>query len=220
MRRRKYPFHHKSAADVKKRCYFIGAPGGSAAVANHFATLATELANRGNEVKVISSSLDMTGQTRRRNPAVLAWPSSRPTRIADALFLAKLIHRHRPDCMIANFAAVNWMCVVGWFSRVRNRIAFYHTFRAQIHGDHQNSESVSPGVHWFRKKLVYKTATVVAGISQAALRDAQAAYGVPSAKCRLWRYSMPDPAKSHNTPRSPPPRPYWQARSTTPAGRR
>jgi glycosyltransferase involved in cell wall biosynthesis len=33
------------------------------------------------------------------------------------------------------------------------------------------------------------------GVSEAALRDAQNVHGVPSEKCRLWRYSMPDPAR-------------------------
>jgi len=116
--------------------------------------------------------------------------------MADAIFLAKLIQRHRPDCLIANFAAVNWMCVVGWLCRVRYRIAFYHTINSQIERDHRDSSENRRKLRRLRKSVVYRTATDIAGISHAALQDAQTTYRVPARKCRIWRYSMPDPAGS------------------------
>jgi glycosyltransferase involved in cell wall biosynthesis len=182
---------------MKKGCYFIGASGGVGAVASHFAALGQELAARGNEVKIISHSADVNGQLREQNPATLVWPSPRPTRFADALFLARLIRRHRADCLLANFAAVNWMCLVGWLYRVKHRIAFYHTLSSQMESDGQASHERVKGMSVLRnrKRLVYKTATCVAGISQAALLDARNTYGVPARKCRLWRFSMSDPAR-------------------------
>jgi glycosyltransferase involved in cell wall biosynthesis len=180
---------------MKKGCYFIGAPGGSGAVTSHFAALGQELAARGNEVKIISHSADVNGELREQNPVTLVWPSPRPTRFADALFLARLIRRHRPDCLIANFAAVNWMCLVGWFYRVTCRIAFYHTLSSQIESDEQVSRGRLKGITFLRKRLVYQTATCVAGISQAALLDVRNTYGVPARKCTLWRFSMSDPAR-------------------------
>lgn len=179
---------------MKKNCFFIGAPVGPGSVAAYFAALGAELARRGHEVKIITHSFESNGQVSERNPATLVWPSPRPTRLADALFLARLIRRHRPDCLIANFAAVNWMCLAGWLYGVRHRLAFYHTLRSQMQADAPANPNGLSRFSLLRKRLVYKTATGVAGISRAALLDAQNTYGVPARKCTLWRYSMPDPA--------------------------
>ena len=181
---------------MKKGCYFIGAPGGAGAVAGHFAALGLELARRGNSVKIISHSDDAIGQFEKQNPQSLVWPSPRPTRFADALFLARLIREHRPDCLLANFAAVNWMCLVGWWYRVACRMAFYHTLRSQMQSDIKGGQIRVSKISTLRKRVVYRTATCVAGISQAALLDAQSSFGIPARKCRLWRYSMPDPARN------------------------
>lgn len=180
-----------------KLCYFIGTPGPSGSVGNYFTGLGRELANRDCVVKVISSSAsdDLPGKDKGENPAFLAWPSPRPTHISDALFLAKLIRRHRPDCLIANFAAVNWMCFVGWLCRVPNRIAFYHTLSSQIDRDDEATNLRTRKAAQVRKTVVYRMATRIAAISQAALSDAQKIFGVPVDKCRLWRYSMEDPAR-------------------------
>jgi glycosyltransferase involved in cell wall biosynthesis len=180
--------------NVRKACYFIGAPGGNGAVATHFLALGEELAGRGHEVKIITHSSESNGEASEHNPTTLAWPSPRPTSLADALFLFRLIRQHRPDCLLANFAAVNWMCLVGWLCRVRHRIAFYHTLRSQTQSDGPVRQERLMDVSALRKRLVYRTATCIAGISQAALLDVQNTYGVPARKCRLWRYSMPDPA--------------------------
>jgi glycosyltransferase involved in cell wall biosynthesis len=176
-------------------CFFIGAPAGCGAVASHFAALGRELARRGNDVKIFSSAGDANGICNAKNPALLSWPSRRPTRIADALFLARLIRRHRPDCLLANFGAVNWMCLVGWLCRVRLRFAFYHTLRSQMELDGSDARQHLNGISSFRKRFVYKSATCIAGISEAALADARSAFGIPASKCRLWRYSMPDPSQ-------------------------
>jgi len=146
-------------------------------------------------VKIISHSADVNGQLREQNPATLVWPSPRPTRFADALFLARLIRRYRPDCLLANFAAVNWMCFIGWCYRVTCRIAFYHTLSSQMESDGQTNHERLKGMSVLRKRLVYQTATCVAGLSRAALLDARNTYGVPARKCRLWGFSMSDPAR-------------------------
>jgi glycosyltransferase involved in cell wall biosynthesis len=162
--------------------------------------LGLELAQRGHNVKIISPLGKTGGRASDGNPEILGWPSTRPTRLTDALFLARLIRRHRPDCLIANFAAVNWMCLIGGLLRVKHRIAFYHTLSGQIDADYHAGRWMARRIQGFRKKLVYQTATAIVGISKAALQDAQSAYGVPSGKCKLWRYSMPDPAPRLHPP--------------------
>jgi glycosyltransferase involved in cell wall biosynthesis len=179
---------------MKKRCYFIGAPAGPGSVAGHFLALGRELANRGHEVKLISPSSTSNEGQNSQNLAVFAWPSARPTRLADALFLVRLMRRYRPDCLIANFAAVNWMCLMGWLFGVKHRLAFYHTLSTQLGQDVSGTRHGLERLTWLRKRLVYKAATSIVANSQAALLDIQNAYGVPAEKCKLWRYSMADPA--------------------------
>src|SRR5437868_92767 len=124
---------------MHKFCYFIGSPGGASAVSRQFEALGKELLGRGHEVRIISPVSEIDGDGGRRGTANLAWPSPRPTRSADALFLTRLIRRYHPDCMVANFAAVNWMCLIGWLLRVKHRIAFYHTLTSQLDRDTNGS---------------------------------------------------------------------------------
>ena len=176
-----------------KKCYIIGSPGGPGAIAGHFTAVGRELAARGNSVVILCSSVDSSPQSPSANPSFILWPSPRPTRLTDAIFLLRLIARTRPDCLIANFAAVNWMCVVGWLRRVKHRIAFYHTLTSQIERDFGQVNRSVRGLRRQRKRIAYQAASAIAGVSRAALRDAQFAWGVPESKCFFWQYSMPDP---------------------------
>jgi glycosyltransferase involved in cell wall biosynthesis len=129
------------------------------------------------------------------NPEFLSWPSSRPTRLADAVFLAKLVRRHRPDCLIANFAAVNWMIVIGWLFGVRCRIAFFHTLSSQLNKDTQTSQAFQIRMLRFRKRQVFKLATHMVANSKAAQQDAQNSYGFRQGKCNAQPLGLADPAK-------------------------
>jgi glycosyltransferase involved in cell wall biosynthesis len=175
-----------------RRCFFIGTPLRRTAVSGHFQALAHELVRRGHEAVIIAPPGECEpdpGQTRFH---VHAWPSTRPTRFADAAFLWRLIGRYDPDCLIANFGSVNWMCLIGWLRRVRCRIAWYHTLSSQINIDSKFTLRRLRTLR-FRKGLVYRWATHLAVNSHAALADAGQTYGVPAEKCKVWRNSLPDP---------------------------
>ena len=179
---------------MKKGCYFIGAPGGVGAVASYFKALGEELARRGNEVKMLfPRGAGVASGSDGGNPEFLSWPSSRPTKLADALFLAKLIGRHRPDCLIGNFAVVNWMIVIGWL--VHCRVAFYHTLSSQIDKDTQTSQAFRVRMLRFRKRQVFKLATHVVANSKAAQHDAQGSYGLRQGQCSAQPLGLADPAK-------------------------
>lgn len=171
--------------------FIIGAPGGPGAVGKYFLSIAEELGRRGHRVRVVASRPGVK-QASACNVEVLEWPSDRPTAISDALFLAKLIRAQRPHCLIANFAAVNWMCLIGRAYGVRQRIAFYHTLSTQIKRDFDGG-SIRARMMVLRKRAVFQSATAIAGISRAALLDAQTSWNVPESKCQLWQYSMLDP---------------------------
>jgi glycosyltransferase involved in cell wall biosynthesis len=177
---------------VSKRCYIIGTPVQRTAVSAHFQALANELVRRGHEAVIVAPPAECEPDPKNTSFHVHSWPSPRPTRFPDAIFLWRLIRKYRPDCLIANFAPVNWMCLVGWLTNVPCRIAWYHTLSTQNALDSQ----LSPGRQRFlqmRKAFVYRRATHLATNSTAALEDAYATFGVQREKCKVWRNSLPDP---------------------------
>lgn len=179
---------------MKKGCYFIGAPGGAGAVTGHFKALGEELARRGNVVKMLfPRGAGAASGSDGGNPEFLSWPSPRPTRLADAVFLAKLVRRHRPDCLIASFAAVNWMCVVGWLAKVPFRIAWYHTMSEA--STFLNNSSFVLRLQRLRKRWVYHCSSVIVPVSEAAQADVCRCYHVNPKKCRVALNSMSDPLK-------------------------
>jgi len=180
---------------MKKKCFFIGTPLQRTAVSAHFQALAHELVRRGHEAVIIAPPGECEPDPNDTRFHVHAWPSTRPTHLADAAFLWRLIGHYRPDCLIANFAPVNWMCLVGWLRRVHCRIAWYHTLSSQIGID----TKLTPWKLQFlrlRKRLVYRRATHLAVNSRAALDDACETFGVPAEKCKVWRNSLPNPEPS------------------------
>jgi glycosyltransferase involved in cell wall biosynthesis len=177
---------------MKRNCIFIGTPLGSLSIMKQFEALAHELAARGHQVVILAPHHRVDLAKPHDNPAVLTWPSERPTRWRDAWFLYKLMRRYKPDCLVASYAAVNVMMVVGWITRVPRRIAWYHTLSSQI-----NLDGNIPG--WklrllrLRKKLVYGLSTQIVPVSQAASDDLQVTYGEPEHKLCVFRNVVADP---------------------------
>lgn len=177
------------------RCFFIGTPLQRTAVSAHFQALAHELVRRGHEAVIIAPPGECEPDPGGTPFHVHAWPSTRPTHFTDAAFLWRLIGRYHPDCLIANFAPVNWMCLVGWLRRVRCRIAWYHTLTSQVDIDTKLTPRRLQSLR-LRKSLVYRWATHLAVNSRAALEDACQKFGVPAEKCKVWRNSLSDPEPS------------------------
>ena len=176
---------------MKRRCYFIGTPLGELSIMKQFEALAHELAKRGHKVIVLVPHRKIEWARPNDNPAVLIWPSERPTKLRDAWFFYKLVREHRPDCVVASYAAVNIMMLVGWLTRVPQRVAWYHTLSSQINLDGQ-------APRWrlkllrLRKKLVYHCSTHIVPVSQAACEDVQLVYGEPSQKLHVFHNAVAD----------------------------
>ncbi len=159
---------------------------------HHFLALSEEMAQRGHQVVILAPHRRTDLEKPNGNPAVLTWPSDRPTRISDALFLQRLIHRFQPSCFIANFAAVNVMTLVGRMAQVPVRVAWYHTVSEQLAQD-------NPAPNWkralfqWRKRLVYQAATRVVANSSASAEDVQKTYGLPASKCQVFSNALADP---------------------------
>lgn len=171
-------------------CYFIATSYGDAAVPQQFLALSTELAERGHRIVLLLDGQKKDAESQGTNPVIYTWPSKRPTRLQDALFLRKLINRYKPDCFVANFGASNVMMLVGWILRVACRVDWYHTLSSQI-------DTAIPA--WrlrllrLRKKFIYKAATHMVPVSKAAREDLRLSFGVPESKCKLFYNSLADP---------------------------
>ena len=177
---------------MKPSCYFIGTSWHDAAVPAYFKALGAELARRGHRVVFLTGNEYKDEQDHTGNPALYTWPSRRPTKVKDAIFLARLIRRFRPDCVIAQFASVNWMMVVGWLMRVPNRMAWYQTLSRQIEID----SSVPKWKGWLlnqRKRFVYMLTTSVVSNSNAGRRDWGATNRMSLEKASVVYYCLRDP---------------------------
>lgn len=168
-------------------------------MANHFRALANELVRRGHRVVMLMHGAKRESDVEKHegNPLILPWPSKRPTKLRDALFLYRLIQQHKPDCMISNFGASNLMMLLGKLMGVRCRVDWYHTLSAPIDMDARQPSWLRKLLK-FRKRLVYKAASYVVAVSKAARQDLQQVYHVPDKKCHVFYNSLSDPLKQLN----------------------
>lgn len=154
----------------------IAAPWGTSAVSEQFRALARTLEERGHAVQLI------VGGHRRVPPGsdgishIATWPSCRPTRAQDFVFLDRLLRERHPDTVIANFGSVNVCMVTAWARRVPNRLATYHTLEAQNLLD--RGDTLVGRARRYRKRWVYRLATGLIANSKAAAEDASARFGV------------------------------------------
>jgi glycosyltransferase involved in cell wall biosynthesis len=176
--------------------YFIGTSW-SGAIPDHFKALAKELASRGHRVILLVDGQRKDVVDEASNPGVLTWPSRRPTRLRDALFLAGLVRRYRPQCVIGNFGSVNVMMMVGWLMRIPVRVAYYHTLSSA-------TNMMDRRHHWLRllfhhrKSMVYRLCTHMTPVSLAAREDLIRSHDVPPSKITILRNSLRDPLRRLN----------------------
>lgn len=174
-------------------CFFIATSYGNKSVSNYFFLLAEELSARNHQVVIIVDGQRFDVIDKTSNPAVVTWPSKRPTKRQDAKFLRSLIREYKPDCMIANFGSVNMSTLVGWWHKVPQRVVWYHTLTKQIELDDKNPKWKRFFLR-FRKRIVYQLTTHIIANSRATFADAQEIYGIHAEKCTVLPFLIPDPA--------------------------
>jgi len=177
---------------MKPRGYFIGTTLADNPVPHHFVALAGELVARGHRVVILAPHRRVELAQPAGNPAIYIWPSARPTHWQDAVFLRRLLAQYRPDCLVANFVAVNLMAVVGAVCRVPRRVAWYHTLSSQIAIDGALPQWRLALLRR-RKALAYRASTHIVPVSQAALADIGQLYPQQQAKCRVFLNALADP---------------------------
>ncbi|WKZ52802.1 MAG: glycosyltransferase family 4 protein [Anaerolineales bacterium] len=162
-------------------------------VSLQFKAIADELVRRGYRVVLLVPGQLTDKVIDTGNPLVFTWPSKRPTKLQDAIFLYRIIRKYRPFSIVGNFAAVNWVIVVGWLLQVKNRIAWYHTLVEQSELDNHENAIVRI-FYWARKLLVYKLATSIVAVSDYAMReDLTNKYHVPARKITVFHNLLKTP---------------------------
>jgi glycosyltransferase involved in cell wall biosynthesis len=156
----------------------------TSAVSQYFVALAQELVQRGHQVILLIDKQKYDLVNQNANPALLTWPSKRPTHLRDAFFLHKVIKQYRPDCVIGNFAAGNLCALISWFNRVPHRWLWYHTMSKASLMEHELPYWKIRLLQW-RKRLTYRIATLIISVSKAAASDLQITYGVSAVKASL-----------------------------------
>lgn len=179
-------------------CFFIATSGRQSILGKQQRALAQMLAAHGHRVVLFFPVLrDDTGEKRDTtdygdNIEVVFWHADQPTGLTDARLLWRMIRVYHPDCLIAEFSAVNWMMLIGWWLGVPTRIAWHHSL---------SSQRVQYGTRprWLsrllvlRKSIVFRFATQLAANSEAARQDLIDHYSVDPAKIVVLRFGFADP---------------------------
>lgn len=123
---------------------------------------AIELAQRGHRVILLSTG-SKKSVVENANLTVLKWPSARPTRWSDFVFLNRVISKYKPDCLVVDgYASSNIMLLTGWLRRVNARVTWYRTLREGIRlnqSDLQGCQKMRASLLIYRKYLLWKLTT-------------------------------------------------------------
>jgi len=171
----------------------IGTSLGENPVCRHFAALGRELINLGYGVTLLADGSNLGQSYVDKRILIARWPSPRPTRLADAIFLNGMISETKPCCLISNFGSNNLMQTVGALRRVPVRIHWYHTLMAQNRMDWRKSW-LRARLLVCRAKLVYRLATHTVTNSNAAKQDVVKKFGIAPSRCHLFWNCLDDPS--------------------------
>lgn len=161
----------------------------NSSVAEFFVTLSNFL-SRDYKVFIFSHASEDHNFNLCDSITVLNWPSRRPTKFKDLRFLLQQIREHRPVTLIGNFAAVNVFMLGGIITKVRHRIAWYHTLTTQLEQDR---------ILRLRKKFFYKMATDIITNSEAAKLDLVQFFKIDRKKVQVVNNAVKNPGINAGT---------------------
>lgn len=149
-------------------------------VSNYYKELGNEFINNGFKVVYIFDDIVTVLPKNTENLYYYTWPSKRPTKFSDFVFLAKLILKHKPILCISNFGSAIVMSIVSFLLRVKNRIEYIHTTTTQREIDNKSDLKIK--LLRFRKKLVYRLNTNFFTNSEGTKINSINKFGIPTDK--------------------------------------
>ena len=170
--------HETSSDNLKDMKYiFISTsyqPEGS--VYQYFKALGDEFVKHDFSVVYIFDQLLEVLPSNSKNKSFLSWPSKRPTKLKDFIFLGNLIKKYKPQYCIAVFGSVNTMMLASYFYSVNGRIAWVRTTQTQILKDSNNP--IKSKLLAFRKSFIYSLATQIITNSEGTKKDSILNFGI------------------------------------------
>ena len=160
----------------------------------YYRILADELINRGHNVTFLVTRHQLVSD--EPNPIFLSWPSQTATKWRDALFLYTFARRHQPDCLISQFSTVNICMLIGAFTGIPTRVAWYRTLYKQVRADAKRAGWVEH-LKLLRKRFVYRFATHIIANSQASAEDVEVVYHLSANKVSVLHNLVSPPEIEH-----------------------
>ena len=87
-----------------------------------------------------------------------SYPSKRPTRIVDFIYLYKIIKKEKPILCISNFGSTNVVSIISFILRVPTRISYIHTSPNQLSLD-SDKTYITQKILQIRKIFILKMNT-------------------------------------------------------------
>jgi glycosyltransferase involved in cell wall biosynthesis len=154
-------------------------------IADYFVSLANEL-QFSTRVVIVTNTENQYNSSINDDVIVERWPSKRPTKFKDFIFLVRLVIKHKPNVMISNFGAVNLFLIVGFLFGISNRYAWHRTL------SYFSSQDFHKGAI-YRKKMVYRLATRLIANSNATKEDLISNFSVRENKISVVYNAVKDP---------------------------
>lgn len=154
--------------------------------ADYYISLSNKLSEQ-NDVVIVASKVRETSISLCPDIRIVKWPSKRPSKWKDFMFLFKLVRSEKPDVMISIFGTVNLFLIVGWLLGVANRIAWIRSLSTQFP---QNRFKV------FRRSLVYRLGTQIIANSEATKEDAAQFFNIAPTKITVLPNSVANKKES------------------------
>nr|WP_317631510.1 glycosyltransferase [uncultured Flavobacterium sp.] len=165
---------------MKSNSIFLSFSLGNTSVSDYFVSLSHEFSKE-YDVVIFSDKLKPEHITFPPNIQVLYWPSKRPTKLKDGIFLYNLIKQYKPKMTISIFGSVNIFILVGFLCGVKNRIAWIRTLSTQF---------PSQKINQIRKSIIYKFSTQLIANSYATKQDVINVFNVNENKIKVLYNSV------------------------------
>lgn len=161
-------------------CVIISTSLSESPVSRYYRSLAEQFIKKGYKVVFIFDQQIVELPKNTDCISYFTWPSRRPTRFIDFIFLRRLIKRFRPKITISVFGSVNVMTIMSYLYRVEKRIAWVRTTSDQILRD--SKSRVKSLLFQKRKRFVYRLCTHICANSLGTKNDTSLVFKIPETK--------------------------------------
>lgn len=108
----------------------------------------------------------------------LKWPSKRPTKLKDFIFLVNLIKTYKPSVLISSFGSVNLMNISGYLFSVKNRVNYILSVSEPFYIRPNYIDILRSKFLRIRKKKIYGLATLMICNSFGTEEDSKSYYNL------------------------------------------